>query len=125
MKPVDQQPILAENAEIEALLARDGAQFRDQYIDNNGFSDRVMARVATLAANERASVRLSNKARLMIIASTTFIALMIALTVGAGSNYLIDAVMDLATKTITPAVVGLAMLMVAAGVMAFSAASND
>jgi TnpA family transposase len=123
MKPINPQATLNDDAEIEALLRREAKLYRDQYIDNAGFSDRVMAQIAIAPA--RATPALSNQARLTIIAGMTFLAILIAMTLGAGSIYLIDAVMDLATQTITPAVIGLVSVVVAAGVMAFSAASND
>ena len=113
-----------EDAILETLLRADAINFQHEHIDNNGFSDRVMASVMLLPSPANANM-LTAKQRLIIIASATLLAAIIAITVGAGGSFLIDATMDLATKTITPAVVGLAVLMIAACAMAISAARSE
>jgi len=107
---------------IEALLHADAINFRHEQIANDGFSARIMARVATLPPP---AATLSVKKRFTIIALATLIAVIVAVTAGAGGNFLIDALMDLATKTVTPNVVVLGMLMVAACMMAVSAARSE
>jgi hypothetical protein len=113
-----------DNANLEALLRADATNFQHQHIANDDFSDQVMARIAALPATA-ATTMLSAKQRFMIIASATLLAVVIAITAGAGGRFLIDATMDLATKTITPDVLTLAVLLFAALVMAVSAARSE
>ncbi len=113
-----------DDSTLDALLRADAINFQHDYIDNNGFSDRVMASVALLPSPANVTV-LTAKQRLIIIASATLLAVIIAITTGAGGSFLIDATMDLATKTITPAVIGLGVLMIAACAMALSAARSE
>ena len=113
---------LNDDINIEAQLRADAANFQHINIANNGFLDIVMTRVATLPSPTAA---LSTKKRFTIIATITLLAVVFAVTAGAGGKFLIDAVMDLATKTITPAVLVLSALMMAACVMAVSAARSE
>jgi hypothetical protein len=114
-----------DDGHIERLLRESVARHRDGYIDNNGFSDAVMARVAGLPASARATRGLSTQARFLIVACTTVFAALITMTIGAGGSYLIDAVMDLATQTITPAVIGLILVMVSMVIVAIGAANAE
>jgi hypothetical protein len=107
---------------LEAKLRADAVNFQRVTIANDQFSDAVMALVVTLPAPAAA---LSTKKRFVIIASATLFAVVFAVTAGAGGAFLIDAVMDLATKTVTPAVVVLSALILAASVMAASAARSE
>ncbi len=121
----DQQYVIEQSNRLEAMLQADSLAHRDQYIDNDGFSERVMARVAALPAPASAASTANTRRRLIIIWSAALLALVMVMTAGAGDRFLIDAFMDLATKTITPNAVGLLLIVVAAGVMGVSAASNE
>jgi len=103
---------------IDALLREDAINFQQEHIANDGFSAKVMARVAMLPSP---AFRLSVKKRVAIIAAAALVAMVIAITAGAGDKFLIDALMDLATRTITPAVAILAGLLLGAYVMAAAA----
>ncbi len=119
----DQQHVMEQNNRLDAMLQADSLAHRDQYIDNDGFSDRVMARVAALPAP--AAFNANTRRRLLIIWSAALLALMTVMTAGAGDQFLVDAFMDLATKTITPNAVGLLLIVVATGVMGVGAASSE
>lgn len=118
----DQSTHIEADAAIERLLRDDAAQWRDGYLSNDGFSDRVMARVSTLPAPQAG---LSMQKRLAIIGATVLVGVLVATFAGNGANLLIDAVMDLATETVTPTVLGLVALLASAGVMAITAAQGE
>jgi hypothetical protein len=115
---------LNDDANIEALLRADAINFQNEHVANDGFSDSVTASVAALPSTGHTAM-LAPKQRLMIITSATLLAVVIAVTAGAGGQFLIDATMDLATKTITPTVLALGVLMLAACAMAVSAARSE
>jgi hypothetical protein len=120
--PQDQASNLGADAALERLLRDDAAQWRDAYITNDGFSDRVMARIDALPAPQTG---LSMRQRLTIIGATVLVGVVAATFVGDGANLLFDAVMDLATDTITPTVLGLAALLASTGAMAVVAAQGE
>jgi hypothetical protein len=92
---------------IDALLRADAHAWRDQYIDNDGFSDQVMARVATTPAPQKLSAR----ARFAIIGGIAALSVVFVILFGAGGNLIIDAAMDIATETVTPAVVAIVAVL--------------
>ncbi|MCE2989356.1 MAG: hypothetical protein LW838_04310, partial [Nitrosomonadaceae bacterium] len=92
--PQDQATHLEADAALEQLLRQDAAQWRDAYIDNDGFSDRVMARIDALPAPQTG---LSIRQRLTIIGAAVLGGVLLATFAGNGADLLIDAVMDLAT----------------------------
>lgn len=109
-------------ANIDALLRADAAYFQHEHIANDHFSANVMAQVARLPAQ---GARLSLTKRLTIIAAAALIAMVIAVTAGAGDEFLVDVLMDLATRTFTPAVVILAVLLLGGYVMALAALNEN
>ncbi len=125
MNSHDQQHILEQNTRLDALLKADALAHRDQYIDNDGFSVRVMARVAAQPKPAMLGMMANSRRRMIIIWSAAILALVMVMTAGAGGQFLIDAIMDLATKTITPNAVGLVLILAAAGVMGITAASSE
>lgn len=111
----DQTTVLAANQALEAMLRADASDLRATYIHNDGFSDAVMQRVALLPppAPARAFSSFATP-RLLIVSTAAAIATAIALVGSGGGDILIDAVMDLATFTITPSVLAIGgMLLVA------------
>ncbi|MFN7219772.1 MAG: hypothetical protein ACK5UX_03930 [Burkholderiales bacterium] len=120
--PQDQATHLEADAALEQLLRQDAAQWRDAYIDNDGFSDRVMARIDALPAPQTG---LSIRQRLTIIGAAVLGGVLLATFAGNGADLLIDAVMDLATETVTPTVLGLVALLASAGALAVVAAQGE
>lgn len=120
--PQDQATHLEADAALEQLLRQDAAQWRDAYIDNDGFSDRVMARIDALPAPQAG---LSIRQRLTIIGAAVLGGVLLATFAGNGADLLIDAVMDLATETVTPTVLGLVALLASAGALAVVAAQGE
>jgi hypothetical protein len=110
------------DALLNAMLQADAQHFQHDYIANDGFVDAVMTRVAALP-NE--ATKVSTKQRFTIIALATLLASVIAIMFGHGDTFLIDALMDLATKTITPAVLVLGVLLLSAGVIGISVAKSE
>jgi hypothetical protein len=123
MKPIDQHEALRQDHALEALLRQDAAQHQQQYIDNDGFSERVMTAVAGLP--NPSSNQLSQKKRLFVLSAAALLGTIIVMFFGAGNNFLIDAVMDLATKTITPSVLSLVFIIVSVGVATTIAAMSE
>lgn len=100
---------------LDAMLRADARVLRADYVDNDGFSDAVMRRVGQLPPP--ASAQTFGKfatPRFVIVSAAAAIASSIAIVGSGGGNLLIDAVMDLATFTITPSVVALAGLLLVA-----------
>jgi ABC-type antimicrobial peptide transport system permease subunit len=93
---------------IDSLLRHDAANWRDEYIDNADFSLQVMASVVQYPRQPF----MSAKKRRLIISLTTAMATIAVILFGAGGNFLIDAVMDIATQTITPTVIGLVVIVI-------------
>jgi hypothetical protein len=120
--PQDQATHLEADAALEQLLRQDAAQWRDAYIDNDGFSDRVMARIDALPAPQTG---LSIRQRLTIIGAAVLGGVLLATFAGNGADLLIDALMDLATETVTPTVLGLVALLASAGALAVVAAQGE
>ena len=101
---------------LDEALKDDAALSRDAYIDDAGFTLRVMDALPLQSQNV-----LSSKKRFAIIFGMATFAALIATTLLSGGNLLIDASMDVANDTITPSVVGLLTLSLAATVAAVSA----
>ncbi|MFM7295512.1 MAG: hypothetical protein ACKO1K_11980 [Burkholderiales bacterium] len=112
--PNDQAQQLAADQALEAMLRADAAEWRAAYIHNDGFSDAVMHRVAQLPATTTArTFGRYVTPRLVIVSAAAVIGAVLAIF-SSGGNLLIDAVMDLATFTVTPSVVAIGgMLLVA------------
>lgn len=102
---------------IDELLKADAASHRDAYIDDGGFTLRV---IDALPARRS----LSQSMRLVIPLGFTVLAgVFVALFTGGG-NFLVDAVMDIATTSMTQT--AFAFLAVIGILIALSiAAAND
>ena len=122
----DQAKLLEADQALEALLRADAGELRAAYIHNDGFSDAVMRSVAQLPPPVPARVfsRFATL-RLVIVSAAAAIASGIALVGSGGGNLLIDAVMDLATFTITPSVLAIGGMLVVASAAAIVSASIE
>lgn len=99
---------------LDALLRNDAAAMRDAYIDDAGFSSRV---VDALPATRR----LPRVIRRGVPLAFTITAAAGVARFTAGGDLAIDAFMDLATQTITANAIG--MLLIIAVVIAVSLAN--
>lgn len=106
--PQDQHNDLTRDAAVDALLHNDAAAWRDIYIDNDGFSERVMAKV-----HDTPAPRVALRRRMAVVGASGLIGAALVVFAGGGANLLIDAAMDLATRTITPAVLALGVVALA------------
>jgi hypothetical protein len=90
---------------IEQMLKADGRRYRDEYIDDAGFTQRVV-----IALPVPTCARVSRGLRWSL---TYGLALVVAITVtifaGVG-NFMIDAFMDIATSTATTASIGFGLM---------------
>ncbi len=113
---------------VEQILKTDAAQFRHAYIDDTHFTSRVMdALPLSPMRNPLSSAHnpLSAKKRFAIILGMTTIAALFATTFLSSGNLLIDAYMDVATDTITPAVIALLTIMMMGVVGCVSASMSN
>jgi hypothetical protein len=103
---------------LEQWLKADAAKWRDQYIDDDGFTQRVMGNLAGNVA-ARPSMVTSNPyvtptMRFALTYGLAIVAAIIVTFFAGGANFAIDALMDVATSTMTTTVLGFgAMLLVA------------
>ena len=110
---------------LEKMLRADAAQWRDQYVHNDGFSDRVMQRIAALPAPRHAGAFGPRAKRRLAIVSATAALASALVFFGTGGVWLIDAVMDLATQTISPHVLLMVSMLAVAAVLSIGAASSE
>ncbi len=135
MHPTDHHPnhslakqssVTSDDDQLEAMLQTDARMFQQQQIDNDGFADGVMARVKLIpapAVTQMTSAKMMR--RLGIISAAALVGTFIVFEFGSGNELLIDAVMDLATKTITPSATALMLIIFSAGAVGIGAASSD
>ena len=110
---------------LEQMLRADAAQWREHYVHNDGFSDRVMQRIAALPTPTYAGAFGPRAKRRLAIVSVAAALASALVFFGTGGVWLIDAVMDLATQTITPHVLLMVSMLAAAAVLSISAASSE
>ncbi len=103
---------------IDEVLKADVAEHRDAYIDDAGFTLRVMD---ALPVSTSMRAQLSSTKRFFIIFGMAMVAAIISTVFLSGDNLLIDASMDVATDTITPSVIALIMITLVTSVVAVSA----
>jgi hypothetical protein len=118
---IDQAVQIDADQALDQLLREDAHRHRDLYIDNDGFSDRVLQRVAAIPAPARFNVR----RRMVIVSSLAAFASAVVMFSGSGMHLLIDAAMDVATETVTPAVIGVAAILVTATLLAIATAASE
>ena len=109
MKPKHniQRDVIDEALKADAAAAE---QF-NAYIDDAGFTLRVMDALPALPTSTSMRTTLSSTKRFSIIFGLAMIAAIIATVFLSGDNLLIDASMDVATDTITPSVIALITIM--------------
>ena len=124
--PSDQSQQVEADQTLEAMLRADAAELRTAYIHNDGFSDAVMQRVVHLPTPLAAGgVSKFATPRLIIVSVAAAIASSVAIFGSNSGDLLIDAVMDLATFTITPAVLALAGILLVASAIAIVTATAE
>ena len=108
---------------IEAALKADAAAAEqyNAYIDDAGFTLRVMDALPALPTSTSMRTTLSSTKRFSIIFGLAMIAAIIATVFLSGDNLLIDASMDVATDTITPSVIALITIMLVTTAVSVSA----
>ena len=97
---------------LDELLKADARAHRDQYIDDDGFSLRLIDVLKTLPRPKRRSRRMRIGLACLPLALALVAALFTTLFAG-GQNFLIDVTMDLATETITREVMAFGLMAVA------------
>ena len=125
MTSIDQNDILQQADTLDTMIKTDAMGFRDLYIDNDGFSDRVMARVSIASTQTTPDSIASARRRLIVVSIAAFFSITMVMLLGAGGNFVIDAIMDLTTQTITPTAAMLVFLMVSVGILGVSAATGE
>ena len=89
---------------LDELLKADAARHRDSYINDDGFTLRVVDALP-------ARTRLTAPMRSAILGGITlFAALFVALFAGGG-NFLVDAAMDIATRSLTQSAIAFIALV--------------
>lgn len=99
---------------LDEMLKADAGAHRDAYIDDGGFTLRVVDALPPRARSMSPAVRFGIPFGLALLA-----AMMVAFVTGGGS-FFIDAAMDLATNTLTAASFG---FLVMVGIMFVMAAT--
>lgn len=104
---------------IDDILKVDAASNRDAYIDDAGFTMRVIDNLSTGAQVTSAKMRFTIPFVFTLLAAT-----FVALFTGAG-NFLVDAAMDIATSSMTKsAVTFIAIIVIVVAVSATAANDN-
>ena len=106
---------------IDEVLKADADAQRDAYIDDAGFTLRVMDALPSAASMRTSRTSLSPTKRFSIIFGMAMVAAIIATVFLSSDNLLIDASMDVATDTITPSVIALIMITFVTSVVTVSA----
>jgi hypothetical protein len=106
---------------LDEMLKADAREQRDQYIDDAGFTLRVMDDLLAMPA----PTRLSRAMRIGIPFGITLIGALFVMLFAGGKNFFIDVTMDLATETITRDVVALVLIAVALFAMVMASLVND
>ncbi len=120
--PSDQAQQREADQALAVMLRTDAAEWRAAYIHNDGFSDVVMQRVAQLPAPTTAR---TFTPRLVIVSAAAVISAALAMFGSGNGNLLIDAVMDLATFTVTPSVVAVGGILLVASMAAIITATAE
>ncbi len=116
---------ITKHDDIDTLLRQDAVASREYHIDNIDFSDRVMVQVAEMARSRQQHLAAQTRRRMIVIPVITVVTVVLVMLSQAGSNFLIDAVMDLATNTITPPVVYLFTMLTLAASLGASTIMGD
>ena len=107
---------------LDEMLRDDTAGLRDTYIDDAGFTARVLNALPAGTAHGRRSLR---ALRFGVPFAFTLVAAVIVVCCTAGGGLAIDALMDLATQTITANAVGFLLAIAVAIALSVSNLSGD
>ena len=102
---------------IDEMLKADAASHRDIYIDDGGFTLRV---IDALPARSTVSPLI----RFAIPGAFTLLAAMFVALFSGGGNFLVDAVMDIATSSVTPSAIAFTGVVAVMIVVSLAAASD-
>lgn len=103
---------------VDDLLKADAAEHRHQYLEDDGFTLRVLDVLPKHA-------RISSKQRIAIpLAFATLAALFVVFFTGGG-NFIVDGMMDIATSSATPSAFGFGVLFVVFAVSSLVAARDN
>jgi hypothetical protein len=94
--PPSRAPVALVHDEIDALLKADASRLRETHIDDGGFTLAIMDHLP-------ARRTLSPWVRNGIPVACAFLAALFAFVFAGAGNFVIDASMDVATASITPA----------------------
>ncbi len=111
-QPPQQTPDVSDDGAMETMLRADALAYQHNHIDNNDFADQVMTRVRLMPAP--VAIRMTSTSvgrRIGIVSAFALVGAVVVFGIGAGNNLLIDAVMDLATQTITPAAFAMMLIV--------------
>ncbi len=103
---------------IDEMLKADAALHRDAYIDDAGFTLRVVD-----ALPQRSPV--SSAMRFAILCGFTLAAAMIVALLAGGGNFLVDAVMDIATSSMTQTAAAFIVMVGLMAVISIAVASDN
>jgi hypothetical protein len=105
---------------LEQWLKADAARWRDQYIDDDGFTQRVVGNLASNVAarpsTATAPAHVTPAVRFTLTYGLAIVAAIIVTFFAGGANFAIDALMDVATSTMTTTVLGFGAMLVVATV---------
>lgn len=111
-------PLNLHRDAIDELLKADARDLRTRHIDDDGFTLRVTDR---LPQNRRVSAAL----RFAIPFGCTLLASVIAVVFTPAGSFMFDACMDLVTQTVTPTLIGMAVVMVTLYTVSIGGALSD
>ena len=97
-------PLNLHRDTVDELLKADAREHRLQHFDDAGFTLRVMDRLPR-------AKRLSPALRFAIPFGSTLLACVIAVAFTPAGSFMFDAYMDLVTETMTPTLMGMAVVL--------------
>lgn len=106
---------------LDEMLKADACEHREQYIDDAGFTLRVIDSLPAMPS----PTRLSQAMRIGIPFGLTLIGALFVILFAGGKNFFIDVTMDLVTETITRDVVALVLIAVTLFAMLIASLVND
>ncbi len=106
---------------LDEMLKTDAREHRDHYIDDAGFTLRVMDAMPMRATPKRMSTAM----RMWLPFGLALLAACGVMFFAGGKNFFIDVTMDLATETITHHVAALGMIAATLFAMLIASLVND
>ena len=103
---------------IDEMLKADAALHRDVYIDDGGFTLRVIDALPSRS-------RVSPMIRFAIPCGFTLLAAIFVALFTGGGNFLVDAVMDIATSSVTQSAVAFVVVVGIMAVISVAVASDN